>query len=408
MDPGGALLAMTVKKAERLSSIGRTAADATSETHVQGLRRIIPAPIRGALKPIVVGLIRVVEHRTVRRRQRRRVAALLSRYSERLAPGAWDQVGRIALLRGSDLPVHIRRTVLERELDGRIIYKGAHRVAQGATSGATILIDGGMPILFVPGSGEFLRFVDEPIFDDYYREQRERFASVIPSPSFSTENDGLTLIEASLDGVPLSEVAPDEGHRLVAELFDRLQVLARTYAAPMPEAAVAAHADALDLLLAHLERDALTDAVDLVLLRQLLTGSQGVPAKGRAIGQNNLIVADGVLHCIDFPRVSLRPFWSDAVILVLHTEAAAFRAGDYDTRIQHLLAEGGITMSAPMAPAERAAVVVATLLCERLPVDKDSLADGVTTAWIPIAAEAALRDLRKGWPELLDPSGETL
>lgn len=261
-------------------------------------------PLRAALKPALDTARGFHRRRTLRMTQVARMQLLFERYADQLVPGRWRQVGRIAFREGLQMPLHLERTVVDRERDGRTIAERLHHVSgSAASSNRTVeaIIAGGMTILYAPSDRAFSRIAEHPIFDAEYKALRDAFASEVPSPSFRITRDGTMITEEALDGLPLSEFPHHVRLDLLTDLSSGFHRLAQRHSANLSDSAQTVNDLALWALHDALDASGLTRDIDQPFLAALMTHQRGAPAKGRAVGQNNLMVVRDVLHCIDFP-----------------------------------------------------------------------------------------------------------
>ncbi len=377
--------------------MGSSAVPRSLDPAARELLRIVAWPVRGAVSR---SLARRARRRSVAD-QSERMAALLEENRERLAPGRWRQTGRIAHLDGAPLTPHLEATVLARELDGRTIARRSHDV--GGAGSCTVLIesgDEGEIVLFDPTVPAYIRRRTPRSFDTEYVALRRRFQQHVPGPDFRVREDGAELVEPLLDGLTLASLGPEQQVTAGRRLLEQLCTLVSSDVEELPETRSAV----LQRIHAAL-RDALASAdgidADTGLLAALLEVRSGAPAKGPALGQNNLVVLDGVLHCIDFARMAVLPRWSDPSTLVVHTLPQMLRTERFAQEVTRLLLAAGVEHEYRGTRAERAALVLATITTERLKVHRSDPALEAEKRGIEAVVDRSIGELRREWPGLV-------
>ncbi len=340
---------------------------------------------------------RMARHRAAKS-QKAQMKRLFRLHEHHLATGAWVQTGRIAVLEGATPPSHVRDTVLARELDGRHIARQRiiHSSRQSGTG--TVMIDSGSIVVLDPSEGSVLRIADDVPFGPDYVGLRRRFQRYVPSPSFSVSPDGRILTEKMLSGVSLEELESDETRAAMLRLLERFVSMSESEHERL-EPEVSAILEGLwRAALETLSDDAASSEIDLELLQAMLLTTNGLPGKGPALGQNNLIVVEGDLHCIDFPRMAVLPAWSDGLILVLHSAPYLFREPAGLQSIQRLFDASGIACRLEGNESEWAAIVIAVRSIERLRVDRPQpLNEVVRRGGISAAMHSSIGELRAEW-----------
>ena len=325
--------------------------------------------------------------------------ALRRNNAHRLVSGEWTQVGRIAFRTDVELSDHLRRTVLARELDGRsIIRRRFEHVGAGTCD---VLIDAGVAVLRDPVTDRYLRVAELPIYDSEYVRLRTEFARHIPSPRFTVEDAGRVLSEESLDGATSDPLEHSELRTKVLELVDAFLGLLRTSAEPLSDerrdVLGRIHAGIRDRLLG----EGLDHLVDRTLLEALLLTGTAAPGKGPSLGQNNLMVVDGRLHCIDFQFVTLLPGWSDPAALLVSTLPSAILEETSGDSVGRILEAAAVDHEYRGTPAERAALVLATIAVGRIRIDRpDPLREAERRGIEPVV-ERSVVELQRDWSTLL-------
>ncbi len=326
---------------------------------------------------------------------------LRDRNAHRLAAGEWTQVGRIAFRTDVELSDHLRRTVLARELDGRSIIR--RRFEQDGTGPCDVLVDAGVAVLRDPAAGRYLRVAELPIYDAEYVRLRTVFAAHIPSPCFAVEDEGRVLAEEALDGATSDTLERSELSSAVLELVDAFVRLLRASTERLSderrEVLGRLHAGIRELL----PGEGLDRRVDHDLLEALLLTDAAAPGKGPSLGQNNLMVVDGRLHCIDFQFVTLLPRWSDPATLLVSTLPSAILEETSDDPVARILAAAAVDHEYRGTPAERAALVLATIAVGRIRIDRPDPLQEAERRGIEEVVARSLHELRRDWSALLAP-----
>ena len=355
------------------------------------LRRLLASPARR------LG----VRHRrrAAEERQRQRIDALRDRNTGRLASGRWTQIGRIAFLTEAPLSDHLRRTVVARELDGRTALR--REFYQEGSGTCTVLIDAGVAVLHDPVARRYLRASNRARFDAEYVRLRGVLARYVPSPRFTVEDDGRVLSEEALDGVPIDTLSPTRLAHAVDLLLAGFCDLASQSTERLPES----RRTVLRELHAALDRELRGPdtplRVDRGLLEALLLTDTAAPGKGPSLGQNNLMVVDGRLHCIDFQFVTLLPRWSDPATLLVSTLPSAILEETSDDPVARVMVAAAVDHEYRGTPAERAALVLATIAVGRIRIDRPDPLREAERRGIEEVAARSLHELRRDWSDLL-------
>lgn len=321
--------------------------------------------------------------------------------AHRLASGRWTQIGRIAFFTEALLSDHLHRTVVARELDGRTALR--REFYQEGSGTCTVLIDAGVAVLHDPVARRYLRASNRARFDAEYVRLRTEFAAHIPSPRFTVEDDGRVLSEEALDGVPIDTLSPPRLARAVDRLLEGFCDLASRSTDRLPESRRTVLGELHAALDRELRGPGTPLSVDHDLLEALLLTDAAAPGKGSSLGQNNLMVVGGRLHCIDFQFVTLLPRWSDPATLLVSTLPSAILEETSDDPVTRILAAAAVDHEYRGTPAERAALVLATIAVGRIRIDRPDPLQEAERRGIGPVVERSVVELQRDWSALLAP-----
>ncbi len=275
-----------------------------------------------------------------------------------LRPGTWhvahrkiSTLGRrdpVALVRdGADVPLHIDGSaftnsghVADPDLTWRALEVGPSASQDPDFQADVWLLRwGNRWLLFDLERGEVGRWADEPYSDDYV-DLRRAFERHVRSVTFRKAGDGDWLMETTVAGTNMFELAPEDQTGVRRELLRSFAGLVRHEQRPAPDDAPTRSMEALERSPISGIRSRVDDIVSTFGL-----DVPHVPSHGDCSGSNVIVDEVGSPTLIDFGNLGLRPFWWDAVI-VAGQDRRVWASGGFDRELADIWEAAGM---APVA-----------------------------------------------------------
>ena len=212
--------------------------------------------------------------------------------------------------------------------------------ARGDAGGASILVTAkGGALLIDSQGGSVIRTSGEPLFTERYEGMRHWFQGCVPSPAFSVAADRCSLVESYVEGDIASSLDPRRQLEVCGVILRSYTRLAGT---SCPASEWQRYPNLLPLLSQADIPSGMRSHVDPDFLVEFLPEGLVVPSQGD-MGLDNVMVTRRRALVIDLApqMLNLRPFWFDAVTLVLRSSRSEFIDGRWDRALCELWDEAG-------------------------------------------------------------------
>ena len=240
-----------------------------------------------------------------------------------------------AVREGVEVPAHVARAFTQRgTVLGQKLLLQAFEVFPTASQRTRFQADAWVPrhsskwVFFDFERLEVLRWASEPYSMEYW-DLRLAFERHVRSCPFSAGPSDDMLIEAFVNGRPLSDLEPAAGAAVRSKLLYDFSELVRHERRPPSAEAVST-----EPLAAILERSPLRQVRDHAteILEMFDHGLPRVPTHGDLNESNVIVSDDGIPTVIDFGQLSFREFWRDPLEIAAQ-DTKTWAAGGLDDEL---------------------------------------------------------------------------